>query len=228
MSAIRSFPELDWTLVFRESEGFAVTCGRWMAMAIWDRVGKILYIQKRLFSWIKRLVMNPLSLITDMFRHMAWADALVMSTISGRPAAELDGYILDKLRHLHMVQSVFLDVWRGEPFDPRVADSLDLRALAAFARDVHVGSMRFLESLTPEALERVIELPWSAIASDKLGFRVADHSVADALVQVPQHSAYHRGQVSARLRELGVDPPMTDFIAWIWRHKPEPTWPDVC
>jgi len=74
-------------------------------------------------------------------------------------------------------------------------------------------------------MERVIELPWSAIASEKLGFRVADHTVADALVQVPEHSAYHRGQVCSRLRELGIDPPMTDYIAWIWRHKPEPSWP---
>ncbi|NTU69954.1 damage-inducible protein DinB, partial [bacterium] len=51
--------------------------------------------------------MNCLSLITDMFRHMAWADALLLSTISGNPVADRDGYILDKLRHLHMVQSVF-------------------------------------------------------------------------------------------------------------------------
>jgi uncharacterized damage-inducible protein DinB len=170
--------------------------------------------------------MNALSLITDMFRHMAWADALVLSTISGNPAAEQDGYILDKLRHLHMVQSVFLDVWRGETFDPRVADGLDLRALIDLARKVHVGSMRFLESLTPEALERVANLPWSKMATEKLGFDVADHSLAETLVQVPEHSAYHRGQLSTRLRELGIDPPMTDYIAWIWRHKPEPSWPD--
>jgi uncharacterized damage-inducible protein DinB len=169
--------------------------------------------------------MHSRSLITDMFRHMAWADALVLSTITGRTEAERDGHILDKLRHLHMVQSVFLDVWRGEPFDPRVADGLDLRALAALAHDVHSGSMRFLDSLTPEALGRVVNLPWSKTATEKLGFEVADHSLAETLVQVPEHSAYHRGQLAARLRELGVDPPMTDYIAWIWRHKPEPSWP---
>jgi uncharacterized damage-inducible protein DinB len=169
--------------------------------------------------------MDALTLFNDMFRHMAWADALVLSTITGRPEADQDSCILDKLRYLHMVQSVFLDVWRGEPFDPHVADGLDLRALAVLARDVHAGSMRFLESLTSEALERVANLPWSRMATEKLGFEVADHSLADALVQVPEHSAYHRGQVSARLRELGIDPPMTDYIAWVWRHKPEADWP---
>jgi uncharacterized damage-inducible protein DinB len=169
--------------------------------------------------------MDSLTLLADMFRHMAWADAMVLSTITGKPEAGSDVFILAKLRHLHMVQKVFLDVLNNVPFDPKVADDLDADALAVFAREVHAGLMRCLESLSQERLDRVIELPWSAIASEKPGFRVADHSVADALVQVPEHSAYHRGQVCTRLRELGIDPPMTDYIAWIWRHKPEPSWP---
>jgi hypothetical protein len=27
--------------------------------------------------------------------------------------------------------------------------------------------------------------------------------------------------VNARLRELGAEPPLTDFIAWIWFGKPQ-------
>ena len=169
--------------------------------------------------------MDALSLLADQFRHMAWADALVLSTIADNPVAAADASILAKLRHLHAVQKIFLDLWLARPLDPRVADGLDLRALRAFARGVHQESMRFLEALTPAELERVVALPWSKTATEKLGFTVADHSLAETLVQVPQHSAYHRGQLSTRLRELGVDPPMTDFIAWIWRHKPEPAWP---
>jgi hypothetical protein len=33
---------------------------------------------------------------------------------------------------------------------------------------------------------------------------------------------YHRGQVATRLRERGGEPPLTDFIAWIWMHRPAP------
>jgi len=171
--------------------------------------------------------MDALSLLLDQFRHMGWADALVLSTISGNPVAASDDCILAKLRHLHVVQKIFLDVWLARSLDPRVADDLDLRALCAFARGVHQESMRYLGSLSAAELESVVELPWSKTATAKLGFEVAAHTLADALVQVPQHSAYHRGQVAARLRELGLDPPMTDFIAWIWRHKPEAAWPGV-
>ncbi|MGC8774561.1 MAG: DinB family protein [Chlorobaculum sp.] len=169
--------------------------------------------------------MDALSLLIDQFRHMAWADALVFSTITGKAGVERDDYILAKLRHLHAVQRIFLDVWFARPLDPRVADDLAVEKLVLFAREVHAASMLFLETLTPVELECVIELPWSKTATEKLGFTVAEHSLAETLVQVPEHSAYHRGQIAARLRELGVDPPMTDYIAWIWRHKPEAAWP---
>ena len=44
-------------------------------------------------------------------------------------------------------------------------------------------------------------------------------------MQVALHSTYHRGQINARIRELGGEPPLTDFIAWVWAGKPQPSWP---
>jgi uncharacterized damage-inducible protein DinB len=40
------------------------------------------------------------------------------------------------------------------------------------------------------------------------------------------HSAYHRGQVASQLRELGGEPPLTDFVAWIWLDRPPADWGD--
>lgn len=160
-----------------------------------------------------------------MFRHMAWADALVFLKVIGRPEAERDDVVLARLRHLHLVQKVFLDVWRGSAFDPLATETLDIGVLRDFARETHSGSKQYLDSLSLAALEEPLELPWAAMVSEKLGVRVAGHTLAETLVQVPSHSSYHRGQVCARLRELGIDPPMTDYIAWVWQHKPEPMWP---
>jgi uncharacterized damage-inducible protein DinB len=38
------------------------------------------------------------------------------------------------------------------------------------------------------------------------------------------HSGYHRGQVARRLREHGAEPPLGDFIAWVWMGRPEADW----
>jgi uncharacterized damage-inducible protein DinB len=35
------------------------------------------------------------------------------------------------------------------------------------------------------------------------------------LRQIVNHSTYHRGQVAAKLKRLGADPPMTDLIWWV-------------
>ena len=59
--------------------------------------------------------------------------------------------------------------------------------------------------LEEAGLSRVLDLPW-------IGSRA---STAEALPQVVMHSQAHRGQCAARLRALGGNPPMTDFIIWV-------------
>jgi len=41
---------------------------------------------------------------------------------------------------------------------------------------------------------------------------------------VALHSLYHRGQVNARLREVGGTPPLVDYIAWLWFGRPAAEW----
>jgi uncharacterized damage-inducible protein DinB len=38
------------------------------------------------------------------------------------------------------------------------------------------------------------------------------------------HSHFHRGQNATRLRELGGEPPTTDYIFWLWKGRPKPVW----
>jgi uncharacterized damage-inducible protein DinB len=41
------------------------------------------------------------------------------------------------------------------------------------------------------------------------------------------HTVYHRGQVNARVRALGGEPPLVDYIAWLWLGRPAPEWPVI-
>lgn len=67
-------------------------------------------------------------------------------------------------------------------------------------------------------------MPWVAEYEAFLGRRFETPTLGETALQVPSHTTYHRGQVNVRLRELGAEPPLVDFIAWIWFGKPAPNW----
>lgn len=169
--------------------------------------------------------MDATAIIGELVEHMEWADAVVFSAIIGKPQAEEDEVVLKRLRHIHLVQKVFFDVWQHQPINPHVTDSFNALELAGFAKSLHLEIRKFQNALSADELDRVVHLPWAAQVSRNLGFEIANPSLGQTLLQVTAHSSYHRGQVNSRLRELGIDPPMTDFIAWVWARKPSPSWP---
>ena len=66
-------------------------------------------------------------------------------------------------------------------------------------------------------VNRPVALPWAQQVAERLGFEPALVTLADTAAQVVAHTAHHRGQVMTRLRGLGGNPPLIDFIAWVWR-----------
>ena len=143
----------------------------------------------------------------------------------GDSKAAQDESLLKRLRHLHLVQKVFFDIWKARPINPQETDVMSASELLDFAVAVHQAIQPFQGSLSADELDQVIHLPWAKQVSANLGFEVGNPSLGQTLLQVTAHSSYHRGQVNARLRELGIDPPMTDYIAWVWADKPSPAWP---
>jgi uncharacterized damage-inducible protein DinB len=168
---------------------------------------------------------NSLELLRDLLRHMEWADATVWRAVLRSTPASADPVIKDRLHHTHMVQRAFLNVWRELPHTRTAGSDLSLIDLARWGREYHVLAPEFLDTLTENALDRPIVVPWAKFLTSQLGHDPAVPSLGETIVQVAAHSTYHRGQVNARLRELGEEPPLTDFIAWIWLGKPLPEWP---
>ena len=169
--------------------------------------------------------MNGVDLIQDLFRHMEWADALEWSTVLAHPALLEDAFIRERLHHIHMVQRAFLWIWRGQ--DPPLDRGESLRGvdLARWGRAYHPEAALFLRALGESRLEEQVRFPWAARIAERLGAQATTPLLGQTLLQVVGHSTSHRGQVSARIRELGVEPPMTDFIAWAIAGKPQPAWP---
>ncbi|MBP7778536.1 MAG: damage-inducible protein DinB [Acidobacteria bacterium] len=163
--------------------------------------------------------------LLELAAHMEWADALVWSTTLQSGPARGDERLRGWLHHIHTVQHAFTAIWLGAtPAPVGVGSFADLPALASWGRGAHAGVRAFLSSADDESLGKTIELPWAGRAIERHE-AVSHPTLAETARQVAMHSMHHRGQVNARLRELGAEAPLVDYIAWIWRGRPEPMWP---
>ena len=170
---------------------------------------------------------NPLLSFHDLYAHQEWADSLVWRVALGAPAPANDPELRERLLHIHATQRVFLDVWTQQPlrgYENLSFSSLD--DLLAWARPYYSEVHGFLEALDPARLSTPLHVPWSEYFGGRLGRSAEDATLGETLFQVTSHSTYHRGQVNTRLRALGVDPPLVDYIAWVWLGRPSPAWPE--
>jgi len=145
-----------------------------------------------------------------------------------RVEAALDSKVEYWLHHIHLVQHVFLHLWRSEPVGlPELSEFPDPPSLARWGRTAHEGVQSFLADADDAELQRELVFPWAAEMEEKWKRPIQPVRLEQSAVQVAMHSAHHRAQIATRLRELGTEPPLTDFIAWLWWDKPDAEWPET-
>jgi len=130
------------------------------------------------------------------------------------------------LFHLHVVQQAFLRTWREEPRDTPYPTFDDTPSLGGWGRTTCGEMESHVAALTDAELTRPMPVPWVEHVMTRLGRPPGTTTVGDTLVHVALHTAYHRGQINTRLRELGGAPPLVDYISSIWFGRPEAEWPD--
>ncbi|MFN8547724.1 MAG: DinB family protein [Candidatus Eisenbacteria bacterium] len=166
-----------------------------------------------------------LTTIRDLMAHMEWADSALWSVVPSTTAQEPDPRLKELLFHIHYTQLAFTNLWTGAPREPHTADEFaTLAAIRDWARPVYPHIASYLEALTDERLQETLVMPWSRFYADRVGKPPAPTTIGETLLQGALHSIHHRAQVSARLREMGIDPPMIDFVAWVWGGRPTPRW----
>ncbi len=171
--------------------------------------------------------MTSLHSLRELAVHMEWADARVWQSVTGASGAAGDAELRERLFHIHRAQQAYLDLWNGRT-PPRVAADrfTTLIALRDWARPYYREVARFLATLDESRLAEPTPIPWARVFQPQLGRRPHATTLGDILFQVPLHSLYHRGQVNTRLKQLGVEPPLVDYIAWVWLGRPDPAWAD--
>jgi uncharacterized damage-inducible protein DinB len=158
---------------------------------------------------------------------MEWADTLVWQAVLISEDARSDKKVKDYFYHLHLVQQAFLRAWRGEPRDTPYPTFEDAYALMRWGSSYYGELPAHLASLTEKQITQVLKLPWTDVVERELGRAPQNISIAESMFQVPLHSLYHRGQINARLREVGGEPPRVDYIVWAWLGRPAPDWESV-
>ena len=158
--------------------------------------------------------------LKDLFQHMRWADEVVWEVVLNSEAATNDEKIRKLLYHIHIVQRAFNDAWLGvnpETAFPEFDNTVSLRGWADETLERVLG---FVDTADDEILRGELKLPWAGLVESQIARPPAPVNLGQTALQVAMHSAYHRGQVNARLRELGVEPPLVDFIVWLWKGRP--------
>jgi uncharacterized damage-inducible protein DinB len=161
--------------------------------------------------------------LRDLYRHMEWADASVWRAILASDEARKDDRLRELFYHLHLVQCVWLRAWRGEPHEPFPTFS-EVYALMDWGRTYHKEIFDHFENLTSDGISETMKLPWAEIVERELGRRPESISIGETMLQIPLHSQYHRGQINARLRAVGGEPPRVDYIVWVWLGRPQADW----
>lgn len=164
-------------------------------------------------------------LLAELLRHMEWADAKVWAAIPD--TAPADARLTQWLVHIHVVQRAFFTVWTGGDVGSVVRtpeDFASLQDVRAWARTYYAAAHAFVAGLSSDQLEAPLVMPWAEQISQQMGRSIGPTNIGETCFQVASHSTYHRGQINARLRELGAEPPLVDYIAWLWFGRPDPEW----
>ena len=153
--------------------------------------------------------------IVEIYRYNRWANAELLAAASAlsnvdleRPLGTSHGSLFGTLLHILWGEWLWLGRWQQAA--PQVPDPLSARTLSELKSSwsAFEGSQEaFLLAVREPDLHRIIsyENPPGTTWS---------YSLQHMLQHVANHSAYHRGQVVSLLRQLGAQPPPTDFLVF--------------
>jgi uncharacterized damage-inducible protein DinB len=155
-----------------------------------------------------------LSALNELFAHNYWARDQQLQACSAlteeqflRPLGSSFPSVRDTLVHLLAVEWLWLERWRGR--SPRVLlPPGDFPTLAVIRERWHVVEQEmkeYLDALPEEALEQ----PMTCTGTRG---NTWTYDLWRMIVHLLEHQTYHRGQVTALLRQLEVEPPKVDFL----------------
>lgn len=170
--------------------------------------------------------MHSLDILKELINHMHWADAKIWTTVLSIPEAEEDNKLKKILHHYQLSKYAFYYTRSGlEQEYPELDTFKTLDNMAQWAAEYPKLMQTYMAGLKESDLSDMIKTPPYDRLEKILGQKPVDANLAETFLQVVVHCSHHRGQVNSRIRELNNEPPLVDFIAWVWLGKPDAVWP---
>jgi len=153
---------------------------------------------------------------TSLFAYNRWADRRILDacrklTAEQYAAEPVPGWssIRSTIYHMAIVTEGWLRGVAGESVQTVPAEA-ELASVDDAERLLD-GAYQIFETVAPSLSPEFLSTPRTFTGRS----RTAVLPPWAVLRQIVNHSTYHRGQVAAKLKRLGVDPPMTDLIWWV-------------
>lgn len=138
-----------------------------------------------------------------LFSYDAWANQEVIRAM--KAADPLPGKSLKWITHINGAERIWWDRLQSHPQSVPVWPDWTLQECEARTREMDRFWMEYLAQKTEPSFFN----PVSYVNSKGESFSSTPY---DILVHVVTHSAHHRGQIAADMREAGFTPAYTDYI----------------
>ncbi len=157
--------------------------------------------------------MESVDSLRRLFAYDYWANqealrSIATLAVAGERALKVAGHIVGAQR-VWLARLTTPDSPSPAPWPP-----LGVEEASVAISELHQRWNSFLGSLSPERLEEDLVHR----NSKGIEFRTP---VRDVLMQLVMHSAYHRGQIAAAIREAGGKPAATDYIVYVRQQQKE-------
>jgi uncharacterized damage-inducible protein DinB len=143
----------------------------------------------------------------ELFRYNYWANLRMLGTMEEQNLK--DEKLLKLFSHLLSSQIIWHNRIKDLPTSPfPLWEVYKLRELKSMIDESNSNWLDYLEKDHPsETFEEMIFYKNSK--GDKY-----ETTIRHIITHVINHSTYHRAQMAVRMRDLGIDPPVTDFITY--------------
>lgn len=154
--------------------------------------------------------------VEELYDYNRWANSRILNAVSKltpeeftRDLGSSHRSVRDTLVHVMSAEWIWLMRWKGispkAMLDP--SDFPTIALLESHWAEIEREQTEFVSGVTEASLEKII-----AYVNTK--GQPFEYALWKMMVQVVNHSTYHRGQVIAMLRQLGAEPVATDLLVF--------------